>query len=296
MAIIICSVIIGLLAAIGIIYLVTFDFDPQDTQSSFPVFSYDTVYIPLPSQSQLIEKLSLKTNGTCTGTLYQIPCEELHPYYNQSYIPEGYTIDNHIYCLNGSKFIFNMRPGLNRTDEVWISNQYYFANFYRAKIVDHTLNCDSANKPKGSQCVKIVNGTGSFTVSLPSRIGQYFYVLRNASSVYKFHVSRYYYDVSNCTNCTQVGPVNSTKSVEVILEKNFAPTDIEPPNICLLMKVSNLCTYNAHSYVTVVSEKRIDFLIWFIFLPAIITVIVAIVIVVHICVYRYRMRCYNESL
>ena len=275
------------------IALLSFEFHLESSQTSVPVFAYDIIYIPLPNSPQLLEKIYIKTNSTCSGTLYQVPCEDLHPDHNPSYIPDGSNIVDHIYCLNGSKFVFNSYDS-NTSGEVWVSNDHYFSTFYRKEVSEGTLTCESKNKPAGSHCVKVINGTGSVTIDLPPHIGQYFYILRNPS-LFSFHVNRFYYNLTTCTNCSEIGPVNYTKANEVMLKKNTA-VPVVHPDTCLLMKAdsANTCSYEKINYVIITGERRKDILIWFSIFPAIIAIILVIVIVVHVTLYKRRMRQFRE--
>jgi hypothetical protein len=180
--------------------------------------------------------------------------------------------------------------------EVWISDDRLFKKKYRDKINSHTLTCNSTDKPPGAQCAVFFNGTASITVNLSPPNGQYYYVARNSSLIPHFHVSRYFYNITEYSHY-RVGEVNTTKPIGVDLRKDFDPANVNKPNICFLVSASsdNFCDFYTNHYVNVTSERREDVLVWFGFIPLLLSLIIIITIIGHIVFHCIRLHKYNAQ-
>ena len=298
---VLCYIVLLLIVLVGIIGMIIFAFLPKAGTSMTLIYKPDVVYIPLPSNAPIISQLHLKTNGTCLGTLYSPPCDKVNITYQEHYEPgtrNGYDLTDHIYCLNGSEFVFYMNPKYNNTttdEQVWVFTDKY-AKLRKMPTFDVKIDCN--NPPPDSYCRQLVNGTALATipVKLPARVGQYYYLYYNVTSV-RFYVRRYYYPFIEEDYSPYIrGPVKSTTTLSMKIEKDFQPENIKDPAVCLYMHVTQCSNAQDPQYVTVTSDRREDLFVWFgVFLVTFILAIL-LVIIIHVIVKVVQTRKYSRLI
>ena len=291
-----CYVTLLVVTLIVVIGMIVFSFIPKAGTSSTLIYEPDVVYITLPSNAPLIDELYLKTNGTCYGTLYSPPCDQVNITYQDHYVPTNkhhYDHTNHIYCLNGSEFVFSIEPEYNgKTEQVWVFTDKY-AKLRGEHNFDVSIDCN--NPPPDSKCRQLDHGNVSIPAILPANVGQYYYVFYNLTSV-RFYVRRYYYPFIESDYAPySLGPINHTTPISVKTQKEFQPQNIKDPGTCLFMKVKQCDNTRDPQYVSVTSDRRDDLLVWFGVLLAITFLAILIVGIVHCAVKVVQFRKYHEN-
>ena len=261
-------VIYAVSAILLVVLAIVLFFVPASEKVSTMAHYSDIVILPQPIYSSWLTRLTIETDGPCTGALYQLPCNQVQVNFTENYSNSGN--ENFIYCLMNSSFVFTHTS--SHAADGFVFDDYDQAQSYNG------YNCSDA--PDGVDCVHFdyeVNlpTVQNVTIELPPYVGKYYFVQKSYPTI-KFRVNRYSVQYSDRYKHKYFkGTLSKKESISLSISPEFHPWRFTNRLDCLLLNVTHQdCSGSSthYQYVSVSPKRRYDILLW----PGIVLLIVTV--------------------
>ena len=238
--------LVSLVLAVGILYYI-----PSVHEYKPFIAPNNTVLLPIQPDPVWLAGVTFTVELDCKGVqLYSVPCSELN--HSNHRINFGMHGDyEHIYCLNGSVFYFDI-------------SDISYTNGICVELVDDergTLDSKCRCDPGVDHCIHLNDShpSDNITVRAEGMQGSFYSWSTCPHSQVNFSINQYYYDASLYSSYLVT---NLSDSYTLHFHENFQPANLISPDTCLLLHISALSKECSHGKIKYLPQRRQDILFW----------------------------------